>query len=92
MQIVINAIIGRGDSLHPHLESAISQADRLRFIVAFVIESGAKLLTPKLKEATKRNVPIQLLTGLCLSITDPPAIYYLYNQLGSAIDIHFYDG
>jgi len=88
---VTNATTGRNDPLQPYLEEAIRRADRIRFIVAFVMESGVKLLVPHLKQAADRGVPIQLLTGLYLSVTEPPAIYYLYDQLGSAIDIRFYN-
>jgi HKD family nuclease len=88
---VTNAITGINDPLQPYLEEAIRRADRIRFIVAFVIESGAKLLVPQLKQAADRGASIQLLTGLYLSITEPPAIYYLHDQLGTSIDIRFYN-
>ena len=86
-----NATTGRNDPLQPYLEDAIGRADRIRFIVAFVMESGVKLIVPQLKQAADRGASIQLLTGFYLSITEPPAIYYLYDQLGSAIDIRVYD-
>ena len=82
---------GRNDYLQPYLEDAIGRADRIRFIVAFVMESGVKLLVPQLKRAADRGVSIQLLTGLYLSVTEPSAIYYLYDKLGSAIDIRVYN-
>jgi superfamily II DNA or RNA helicase len=88
---VTNATTGRNDPLQPYLEDAIRRADKIRFAVAFVMESGVKLLVPQLKQAAERGISLQLLTGLYLSITEPPAIYYLYDQLGSAIDIRFYN-
>jgi HKD family nuclease len=78
---VINAITGLDDHLLPHLEAAIDRADKIRFIVAFVMESGVKLILPHLKQAARRGVPIQLLTGQYLSITEPSALYLLYNWL-----------
>jgi superfamily II DNA or RNA helicase len=88
---VTNVTTGRNDPLQPYLEDAIRRADRIRFIVSFVMESGVKLIVPQLKQAADRGASIQLLTGFYLSITEPPAIYYLYDQLGSAIDIRVYD-
>lgn len=86
-----NAITGINNQLQPHLEEAIQRSERIRLIVAFVMESGVKLLVPQLKLAADRNVPIQLLTGRYMSITEPSAIYYLYDQLNRAINIHFYN-
>lgn len=85
-----NAITGINHHLQPHLELAIQRAERIRLIVAFVMESGVKLLAPQLKLASERGVSIQLLTSRYLSITEPSAIYYLYDQLNDAIDIRFY--
>lgn len=84
------ATTGRYDPLQPYLEDAIRRADRMRFIVSFVMESGVKLIIPQLKMAVDRGVQIQLLTGFYLSITEPSALYYLYDQLGSSIDIRAY--
>jgi HKD family nuclease len=86
-----NAITGINDHLHPYLEKAMQRADRIRLIVAFVMESGVKLLVPQLKLAAERGARIQLLTGRYLSVTEPSAIYYLYDHLGDAIDIRFYN-
>lgn len=72
-----NAITGINNKLQPYLEEAIQRAENIRLIVAFVMESGVKLLVPQLKLAADRGVPIQLLTGRYLSVTEPSAIYYL---------------
>ena len=84
-----NAMTGINHQLQPHLEQAIQKAERIRLIVAFVMESGVKLLVPHLKLASERGVPIQLLTSRYLSITEPSAIYYLYDHVKD-IDIRFY--
>jgi superfamily II DNA or RNA helicase/HKD family nuclease len=86
-----NAITGINDHLHPYLEEAMQRADRIRLIVAFVMESGAKILVPQLKQAAERGAHIQLLTGRYLSVTEPSAIYYLYDHLEDAVDIRFYN-
>ena len=91
VQVVTRATTGRYDPLQPYLEDAIRRADRMRFIVSFVMESGVKLIIPQLKMAVDRGVQIQLLTGFYLSITEPSALYYLYDQLGSSLSlIHIY--
>lgn len=86
-----NAITGIDNQLWPYLEEAVQRAESIRLIVAFVMESGVKVIVPQLKLAADRGVSIQLLTGCYLSVTEPSAIYYLYDQLGSAIDIRFYN-
>jgi HKD family nuclease len=86
-----NAITGINDHLHPYLAKAIQRADRIRLIVAFVMESGAKILVPQLKQAAERGAHIQLLTGRYLSVTEPSAIYYLYDHLEDAVDVRFYN-
>ena len=65
----------------------------MRFIVAFLMESGARLIGPPLKDAAKRGAQIQILTGTYLSVTEPSAIYYLLNLLGTSVDLRlFQDG
>jgi len=54
------------------------------------MESGAKLIAPLLLEATKRGVPVKILTGRYMSVTEPSAIYYLVDKLGGRLDIRFY--
>jgi HKD family nuclease len=43
------------------LEAAIGRADRIRLIVAFVMESGVKLILPSLQQAASRGVSIELI-------------------------------
>ena len=46
------------------------------------MESGAKLIADQLAAAARRGVPIKILTGTYLSVTEPSAIYYLKSRLG----------
>ena len=87
-----NATTGWKDQLHPHLVEAIERAQNIRFIVSFIMESGAKLLAPHLQKAAERGVPIRVLTGRYLSITEPSALYCLLDSLGGAVELRFYDG
>src|SRR5690606_14230794 len=54
------------------------------------MESGAKLIADQLAAAAGRGVPIKILTGTYLSVTEPSAIYYLKSRLGEAAEIRFY--
>ena len=87
-----HAITGAQDHLHPYLAAAMERAECIRMIVAFVMESGTRLIAPDLKRAAARGVPIRLLTGQYLQVTEPSALYHLLAELGAAIDIRFYDG
>jgi superfamily II DNA or RNA helicase/HKD family nuclease len=89
---VAHAITGAQDHLHPYLAAAIERAECIRMIVAFVMESGTRLIAPDLKRAAARGVPIRLLTGQYLQVTEPSALYHLRAELGAAMDIRFYDG
>ncbi|MTI94703.1 MAG: restriction endonuclease subunit R [Firmicutes bacterium] len=89
--LVRNSIVGLDDHLILHLSDSIRRARRIRFIVAFLMESGSKLLASYLAEAAQRGVPIQILTGKYMSITEPSAIYHLYNVLGNNVEIRFFD-
>lgn len=86
-----NSFTGLEDHLVRYLYDCINRAERIRFIVAFLMESGAKLLANQLADAARKNIPIQILTGKYMSITEPSAIYHLYNVLGDNIDIRFFN-
>lgn len=86
-----NAITGIQDHLYHHLVKAINRASSIRIAVAFLMESGVHLLCPHLLEAAKRGVPIKVLTGCYLSVTEPSALYLLLNHLEDTVDIRFYE-
>ncbi len=86
-----NAIVGNNDHLINYLKSAIKKANLIRFNLAFLMESGAKLITPFLIDAAKRDVEIKILTGKYMKITEPSAIYYLKSKLEDNLDIRFYE-
>jgi len=87
----VNAITGMdGHYLEPYIIKALHEAKSIRLIISFVMESGVKILLPHLVQAANNGVSIQLLTGRYLSVTEPSAIYLLYDYLGDSIDIRFY--
>ncbi|WP_028309584.1 hypothetical protein [Desulfitibacter alkalitolerans] len=85
-----NAIVGKSDHLIEYLDEAFAKADKIRIIVSFFMESGTKLITPLLKDALNRGAEVQIITGTYMSITEPSAIYYLFDKLGDNLNIRFY--
>lgn len=65
-----NAFTGRDDHLVNYIYDCIDRAKDIRFIVAFLMESGAKLLARQLADAARRGISIKILTGKYLGITD----------------------
>ncbi len=84
------AITGIDDHLLNHLAEAIERAVGVRFNVAFLMESGARLIAPCLKKAAGRGVVTRILTGCYMSLTEPPALYHLLDVLGDKVEIRFY--
>lgn len=87
---VSNSIRGPGDSLYKYLRAAIAEALEIRFLVAFITESGARLLVKPLQEAAERGVPITILTGTYLCNTEPYALEYLKEKVGPALNLRVY--
>lgn len=72
------------------LELSMMSAKKIDIIVSFLRESGVKMLLPKLKMAQERGVPIRILTGTYLGITQPSALYLLRSELGDKVDLRLY--
>lgn len=86
-----NCITGDNDFLIARLKDAFKKAKVIDIIVAFLMESGVKLLENDLREAINRGVSIRILTGNYLNITQPQALYLLRDILGDKADIRFYN-
>lgn len=85
-----NCITGDNNFLYMHLKNALDKAIKVDIIVSFIMESGVRLLQKDLKEIVKKNIPIRILTGNYLNITEPSALYLLKSILGDNADIRFY--
>ena len=72
------------------LKSVIVKAVNIDIAVAYVKESGVRMLLPSLKEAANRGANIRLLTGTNFNLTEPQALYLLRHYLGEHIEIRFY--
>jgi superfamily II DNA or RNA helicase/HKD family nuclease len=86
-----NSITGINDNLLTHLDQSIHNAKSIRMIIAFLMESGARLIAKQLAAAAQRGVRIQILTGTYMSVTEPSAIYYLWEKLGDRVKIRFFN-
>lgn len=85
-----NAITGQALQLYPFLSKELNNATEVKFVVSFLMESGVKLIIKDLKKLSLKGIPIKILTGTYLNITQPSAIYLLKSELGENVDIRFY--
>lgn len=73
------------------LKTSIAFATKIDIIVAFLMESGVRMILEDLKEALERGVSIRILTGNYLGITQPSALYLIKNELGNKVQLRFFD-
>lgn len=67
--------------IHP-MKQSIAHAKQIDLVVSFLMESGVRLLLEDLRDAMNRQVPIRILCGAYMSITEPSALVLLKNELG----------
>ncbi|GLC80921.1 DEAD/DEAH box helicase family protein [Lacrimispora brassicae] len=72
------------------LKYSMMNADRIDFIVSFLMESGVRMLLKDLQRALERGAKVRILTGNYLGITQPGALYLIKDSLGEQVDIRFY--
>lgn len=82
----------KSSSLLFYLKKSIEKAKKIDIIVAFLTESGVRILIEDLKDAVNRGVQIRILTGNHFGITQPSALYLLRKELGNSVDLRFYNG
>jgi superfamily II DNA or RNA helicase/diadenosine tetraphosphate (Ap4A) HIT family hydrolase len=73
---------GQSDPLLPHLLADLDRARDVDLAVAFVLESGVRLVREHLRDRLERGGRIRLLTGDYLGITSPEALYQLLDLQG----------
>jgi len=86
-----NCITGNTDHFVDYLREAFKKAKSIDIIVAFLMESGVRLLEEDLKLIKEKNIPIRILTGNYLNITQPQALYMLKDIFGDDVDLRFYN-
>jgi superfamily II DNA or RNA helicase len=85
-----NAITNESITLFQSFQNDLSDAKSVKLIVSFLMESGAALIVQDLKKLVDRGVPISILTGKYLNITEPSAIYLLKKNLEDKVDLRFF--
>lgn len=86
-----NCVTGDNDHLYDRLKVAINKAKKVDIVVAFLMESGVRLLVDDFKEAVERGAVLRILCGNYLKITQPQALYLLKDALGEQVDLRFYN-
>lgn len=86
-----NCITGDKNHLYDRLKASISRATKVDIIVAFLMESGVRLLEQDFKDAVARGTVLRILCGNYLNITQPQALYLLKDSLGEKVDLRFYN-
>lgn len=81
----------RSRYLFYQLKSSMARAKQIDIIVSFLMESGVRMLLKDLKAALERGVPIRILTGNYLGITQPSALFLIKKELGDGVDLRFYN-
>lgn len=76
--------------LYPALTDSLRKARTIDLCVSFLMESGVKMILQELKSAAQRGVPIRILCGNYLGITQPSALYLLKDALGEHADLRFF--
>ncbi|WP_343288013.1 DEAD/DEAH box helicase family protein [Turicibacter bilis] len=87
----IKSITGYDDYLYHHMKESFKKAKKIDIIVSFLMESGVKLLEQDLIELKTKNIPIRILTGNYLNITQPSALYRLKDIFGDSADLRFFN-
>jgi len=86
-----NCITGDKDHFVNYLREAFKRAKSIDIIVAFLMETGVRLLEEDFKFIKDRNITIRILTGNYLNITQPQALYLLKDIFGEQVDLRFYN-
>ena len=81
----------RNRFLYYQLKMSILKARQIDIIVSFLMESGVRMILSDLRAALNRGVPIRILTGNYLGITQPSALYLIKKELGNRVDLRFYN-
>ena len=77
--------------LYYQLKTSMLKASKIDIIVSFLMESGVRMILKDLKSALDRGVPVRILTGNYLGITQPSALYLIKKELGNRVDLRFYN-
>lgn len=82
-----NCIVGDSDYLITKLKESLDKAVSIDLLVAFLMESGVRLIEEDLRRAVEKGIPVRILTGNYLNITEPSALYLLKDVLSDKVDL-----
>lgn len=85
-------IAGGDDPLLPHLVRHIDDAVAVDIAVAFIMESGSRLLLPHLKDLLQRGGRLRFIAGDYLDVTDPSALRHFLDLQGDVRRLVFETG
>ena len=95
VHVSIENVLTGGDNKGRHLlyqlKLSMAMAESIDIIVSFLMESGVKMILQDLQAALDRGVPVRILTGSYLGITQPSALYMISRGLGGRADLRLYD-
>ncbi len=81
----------RNRFLYYQLKMSMRKASKIDMIVSFLMESGVRMLLKDLQDALDRGAKVRILTGNYLGITQPSALCLIKKELGSKVDLRFYN-
>lgn len=81
----------RNRFLYYQLKMSMLKAKKIDMIVSFLMESGVRMILRDLKAALDRGAQVRILTGNYLGITQPSALCLIKKELGSRVDLRFYN-
>ncbi len=90
MTKIQTSYLGKNKPLAEGLKEAMAKAEAVDISVSFIMESGVRLLEPELRSLAERKVPIRILVGEYMGITQPQALYLLREICGAVLDMRFY--
>lgn len=85
-----NAILGPQDPMLPRLKEDIRNAKEICLLVSFLMESGVELVIDELESKANQGIPIRIITGTYLNVTEPGALFMLKDRLGAILDLRIY--
>lgn len=77
--------------LYYQLKMSMMKAKQIDIIVSFLMESGVRMLLSDIRSAIDQGAGVRILTGNYLGITQPSALYLIKKELGSGVDLRFYN-
>lgn len=77
--------------IYSYLEQQIPAARAIDLAVSFIRLSGVRLLLPVLKKADALGIPIRIVCGSYMQITEPAALLVLRKELSEKVRLHLYE-